>query len=151
MRSVGKLDDIPAIGEKGAHWVTRVHRTRATRPARSASLRSVCPPAGTRSGFGRIPSIVSWTSSFPLGKVPSSSPTFTSRRWRGLECWVKPAAEIDAVDLDGKPVTLADYRGKVTVLAFWSSKHESEFRSVSLLSKIQERFKGQPVAILVTA
>ena len=39
----------------------------------------------------------------------------------------KIAAEIDAVDLDGKPVTLADYRGKVTVLAFWSSKRGSEY------------------------
>ena len=60
----------------------------------------------------------------------------------------KPAAEIEAVDLDGKPVALAEYRGKVTVLGFWSSTSAPELRLLPLLRNIQERLKGQPVAIL---
>jgi hypothetical protein len=31
----------------------------------------------------------------------------------------KPAPEIDAADLDGKPMKLSDFRGKVVMLDFW--------------------------------
>ena len=30
-----------------------------------------------------------------------------------------PAPEIDGTDLDGAPMRLSDYRGKVVVLSFW--------------------------------
>ena len=32
----------------------------------------------------------------------------------------KPAPEIVGVDLDGKPLKLSDYRGKVVALVFWA-------------------------------
>ena len=32
----------------------------------------------------------------------------------------KPAPEIEGEDLDGQPLRLSDYRGKVVVLVFWS-------------------------------
>ena len=31
----------------------------------------------------------------------------------------KPAPEIEGEDIDGKPLRLSDYRGKVVVLDFW--------------------------------
>ena len=33
----------------------------------------------------------------------------------------KPAPEIEGVDVDGKPLKLSDYKGKVVVLVFWGS------------------------------
>ena len=60
----------------------------------------------------------------------------------------KPAAEIEATDLEGKPVTLADYRGKVVVLTFWSTKRGREADPVPHVTEIQKRFQGQPLAIL---
>lgn len=31
----------------------------------------------------------------------------------------QPAPEIDGIDLDGQPLKLSDYRGKVVLLSFW--------------------------------
>ena len=72
----------------------------------------------------------------------------------------KPAAEIEAVDLEAKPVKLADYRGKMVVLAFVSSpsrEYNDYYEGIPLrdyndymlgLIKIRRRFKDQPLAIL---
>ncbi len=61
----------------------------------------------------------------------------------------KPAPEIEGVDIDGKPLKLSDYRGKVVMLVFWGSwcgpcmalvPHE---RELALNDS-----KGQPFALL---
>jgi hypothetical protein len=57
----------------------------------------------------------------------------------------KPAPEIEGTDLDGQPMKLSDYRGKVVVLTFWWSG------SLCLLPehrKLGERMAGQPVAFV---
>jgi hypothetical protein len=57
----------------------------------------------------------------------------------------KPAPEIEGTDLDGQPMKLSDYRGKVVVLTFWWSV------SLCLLPehrKLGERMAGQPVAFV---
>ena len=33
----------------------------------------------------------------------------------------RPAPEIEGVDMDGKPLRLSDYKGKVVVLVFWGT------------------------------
>ena len=143
--SAGKLDEIPAIREKGGFY-----------------MKSFAEPTGTgeRHFDVRLPighykvGVVSETLYrmvdvvVPPGNGPLALPDIHVETLAWAQMLGKPAAEIDAVDLEGKPVTLADYRGKVTVLAFWSSKHEPDFQSASLLRTIQERLKGQPVAIL---
>ena len=68
--------------------------------------------------------------------------------------WVKmlggPAAEIEATDLEGKPFKLADYRGKVVVLALRSGMEEPDhLESIRELIAIHERFKGQPLEIVL--
>src|SRR5262249_8489364 len=40
---------------------------------------------------------------------------------RSIEWLGRPAPEIEGEDLDGKPLKLSDYRGKVVVLSFWFS------------------------------
>ncbi len=60
----------------------------------------------------------------------------------------KQAAEIEAVDLDGKPAKLADLRGKVVVLVFWSTVGEQMSHLIARLASIQKRFADQPLAIL---
>jgi RNA polymerase sigma factor (sigma-70 family) len=60
----------------------------------------------------------------------------------------KPAAEIEAVDLDDKPTKLGDYRGKVVVLVFWSTVGERMSQLIARLASIQKRFADQPLAIL---
>ena len=62
--------------------------------------------------------------------------------------WVKmlgrTAAEIEAVDLEGRPVKLADYRGNVVVLAFFSTENGNAVYNqlAPLLTGVQRRLWG---------
>ncbi len=86
----------------------------------------------------------------PPGKGPVTLPDFRVESLAWAKTLGKSAAEIDAVDLTGKPVKLADRRGKTVVLCFWSSKQEKDvaFPELPRLAEIQKRFKAQPLVIL---
>ena len=60
----------------------------------------------------------------------------------------RQAAEIEAVDLEGKPVKLADYRGKVVVLDFWATWCGPCIAAMPRLIEIQKRFHDRPVVFL---
>jgi thiol-disulfide isomerase/thioredoxin len=61
----------------------------------------------------------------------------------------KPAPEIDATDLDtGKPVRLADFRGKVVVLDFWGYWCGPCTGSMPHLVALHRKFAGRPVAVI---
>ena len=61
----------------------------------------------------------------------------------------KRAAEIDATDLDtGRPVRLADFRGKVVVLDFWGYWCGPCTGSMPYLADLHQRFEGRPLAIV---
>jgi|GEM_PF-4998107 len=67
----------------------------------------------------------------------------------------KPAMEIEANDLDGLPVKLADFRGKVVVLHFWAtwsqfnpSKYYRAPVSFRTLWDLGKRFLGKPLVML---
>jgi thiol-disulfide isomerase/thioredoxin len=60
----------------------------------------------------------------------------------------KPAPEIEGVDVDGKPLRLSDYKGKVVVLVFWGSWCGPCMAQVPHERDLVERFKGQPFALL---
>ena len=61
----------------------------------------------------------------------------------------RPAPEIEATDLDtGKPVRLADFRGKVIVLDFWGYWCGSCTTTMLGLVEVHRHFEGKPVVIL---
>ena len=60
----------------------------------------------------------------------------------------KPAPEIEGVDVDGKPLKLSDYKGKVVVLVFWGSWCGPCMAQVPHERELVERLKGQPFALL---
>jgi thiol-disulfide isomerase/thioredoxin len=59
----------------------------------------------------------------------------------------KPAPETEGEDLEGQPLKLSDYRGKVVVLSFWGACGGCRPEMPSLL-KLVERMSGKPFAIL---
>ncbi len=60
----------------------------------------------------------------------------------------KPAPEIVGVDLDGKPLKLSDYRGKVVALAFWATWCGPCMREIPRERELVERLRGKPFALL---
>ena len=48
----------------------------------------------------------------------------------------------------GKPVTVADYRGKILVLNFWASWCGPCVEELPSLNKLAERYRGKDVHIL---
>jgi RNA polymerase sigma factor (sigma-70 family) len=57
----------------------------------------------------------------------------------------QPAPEIEGVDLEGKPLKLADYRGKVVLLIFWVTTGE---KSIGQAKEMAARLEGKPFAVL---
>jgi peroxiredoxin len=51
-------------------------------------------------------------------------------------------------DLDGKNVTLADFKGKILVLEYWYRGCFWCVRSMPQLNELTEHYKGKPVTIL---
>ncbi len=60
----------------------------------------------------------------------------------------KPAPEIQGVDVDGDPLKLSDYRGKVVVLVFWGSWCGPCMAQVPRERDLLERLKGEPFGLL---
>ncbi len=146
----GRLHQVRSLGENGACWV---HSWESASELGSRGVKRRLEarlPAGhykvdiSSDTVGQIVDLV-----VPPGEAPLDLPDI---RLDSL-AWVKmlggPAAEIDATDLDGRPFKLADYRGKVVVLAFRSGMEEPEHHeSIRDLIAIHERFKGQPLEVV---
>jgi thiol-disulfide isomerase/thioredoxin len=60
----------------------------------------------------------------------------------------KPAPEFATTDMDGKPVRLSDFRGKVVVLDFWYRGCGWCIRAMPQVKQLANDFRGQPVAVL---
>jgi RNA polymerase sigma factor (sigma-70 family) len=60
----------------------------------------------------------------------------------------KPAPEINAIDIEGKPLKLSSYRGNVVALVFWGSWCGPCMREVPREKSLVERMKGRPFAML---
>ncbi len=150
---VGNLDETPAIRGKGALWLTDFSDGRDwMKPPYDERRFEARLPAGRykirfeSDTVSRLTEIV-----VPAGDGPLELPDIQLETLAWVQMLGKPAAEIDAVDLSDKVVKLTDFQGKVVVLSFWSSKQEKEaaFPELPRLAEIRERFKGQPLAILV--
>jgi thiol-disulfide isomerase/thioredoxin len=59
-----------------------------------------------------------------------------------------PAPEIDALDLDGRPMKLSEYQGKVVLLDFWATSCAPCMRMIPDEQELAERLKDKPFAIV---
>ncbi len=60
----------------------------------------------------------------------------------------QPAPEIAGPAIDGKPLKLSDYRGKVVALVFWGSWCQPCLAEVPRERALVERMKARPFALL---
>ena len=60
----------------------------------------------------------------------------------------KPAPAINGTGMDGKPLRLSDFRGKVVVLVFWGTWCGPCMQEVPHERDLAERFKGRPFTLL---
>ncbi len=60
----------------------------------------------------------------------------------------KPAPAIEGIAMDGRPLKLTDYRGKVVVLVFWGTWCGPCMQEVPHERELAERFKDRPLALL---
>lgn len=84
----------------------------------------------------------------PKGEGPLELSAIELRPTPYQEMIGKPAMEIDAVDLSGRPVRLADFRGKVVILDFWGYWCGPCIRGLGELIDLQKQFPDERVAIL---
>jgi thiol-disulfide isomerase/thioredoxin len=66
---------------------------------------------------------------------------------RRVQVLHKPAADFQTTDIDGKPVKLADLRGKVVVLDFWYRGCGWCIKAMPQMNQLANDFAGKPVAI----
>lgn len=62
-----------------------------------------------------------------------------------------PAPPFELTDLGGRPVTLADYRGKVLLLDFWATWCHTCKSEVPALKELHRKFSGPRFALLAAS
>jgi thiol-disulfide isomerase/thioredoxin len=101
--------------------------------------------------FGDVPQAPSWAvAEFKArfqGRTLGESAKVTLDALRSLAVG-KVAPEIEGEDVDGKPMRLSDYRGKVVVLVFWGTWCGPCMRSLPMEKALAERLKDQPFALV---
>jgi alkyl hydroperoxide reductase subunit AhpC len=88
----------------------------------------------------------------PAGKGTLDLPDIHLESLAWVKMLGKPSAEIEATDLEGNPVKLADYRGKVVLLIFWQPWRDAAWevtRTLEPLIQFRKRFRDQSLAILL--
>ena len=55
----------------------------------------------------------------------------------------KPVPDFSATDLDGKPISLQDYRGKIVLLDFWAAWHSFCIGDILNVKKIYNTYRAQ--------
>ena len=145
---------IPAISEVGTWWASG-HFDPSEDPDRPPTLRQfeVRLPAGRyKVNFNAPTTDRLMDLIVPAGDGAIDLPDIHLESLAWVKMLGKPAAEIEATDLEGKPVKLADYRDKVVLLIFWHHWRNASWevtRTLEPLVQFHERFRDQPLTILL--
>lgn len=62
-----------------------------------------------------------------------------------------PSPELKALDMNGAPKSLADYRGKVVLLNFWASWCPPCLREMPSMERLRLKMAGRPLEIVALA
>jgi RNA polymerase sigma factor (sigma-70 family) len=156
--SVGNHYFVDAIREKGAEWDNDLGEDHVRGGSRETKRRfeARLPEGRYKLRFRSYTFYRVVDVAVPPGDGPVDLPDIHLERMAWVKMLGKPAGEIQAIDLEGKPATLAGYRGKMVVLHFWTSATSPGPNSPrtlddirdSGLTEIQRRFAHEPVAIL---
>jgi thiol-disulfide isomerase/thioredoxin len=96
--------------------------------------------------YGDLPYVnidgVGWVTLGPAAKEELA----TLRRW--VELIGKTAPDIDGEDVDGKPMKLSAFRGKVVVLSFWFSDCSPCRKMIPDEKALVKRLEGKPFVLL---
>jgi len=65
-----------------------------------------------------------------------------------IELLNRPAFDFSTTDIDGQPVKIADYRGKVVLLTFWNRGESWAMYTIPQIQQIADDFRDKPVALL---
>ncbi|MEM6965777.1 MAG: TlpA disulfide reductase family protein [Bacteroidota bacterium] len=76
----------------------------------------------------------------------SDEPRQTQSQYEGM-----PPMPFQAFDMKGKTHTLADYKGKVVVLAFWAAGDETSRNQIKSWNRLKKEFDAEEVAIISLA
>ena len=100
-----------------------------------------------------IPSIgVSFTPETVLAKATEPSDFETERLFRDMKIIrmhrIAPPVEISLLDIHGKQVTLADFKGKIVFLNFWTTWCPECRIEMPLMEKLHKRFKDRDFAVV---
>ena len=144
-----RFDEIAIIGERGAYWETGFSTaSEADAPDSYRRFEIDLPPGRYKVAVDSDTLDCSAPIIVPPGDGPLDLPDIRVESTGWFRMLGRPAAEIDAVDLNGRPVKLADFRGKAVVLSFWSSTDNPDPPKIRNLAQIQKKFTGKPLAIL---
>ncbi len=97
--------------------------------------------------FGDVPLVPKWAKAKPDGRTLADSARARLYAIKSLSVG-KVAPEIEGEDIDGKPMKLSDYRGKVVVLVFWGTWCGPCMARIPREKALVERLKGRPFALL---
>jgi thiol-disulfide isomerase/thioredoxin len=147
-RLIGEAENMREHPDRFEHAVTRFGRDEVTR------MRDRDTAAMRREMESLLESVVRDYPEAPgsrsdLGDTPSPA-ELAARRLRSLRDLTvgKPAPEIEGKDVDGKPMRLSDYRGKVVVLTFWATWCGPCVAMMPHERELIRRMEGKPFVLL---
>jgi thiol-disulfide isomerase/thioredoxin len=84
----------------------------------------------------------------PDGQAPPATPTGGSSDAMPQPLQGKPAPAFTLVDLDGKKVSLSDYKGKAVLLNFWATWCGPCKLEIPWIVKLRDQYKSQGFEVL---
>jgi thiol-disulfide isomerase/thioredoxin len=84
----------------------------------------------------------------PIAKQPAPSDVISPGEEMRAALMGKPLPAFNTKTVDGKPLSLADLKGKVVFIDFWATWCGPCMNAIPAVQRISEKFKDQPVVIL---